>query len=532
MMKQGSVSSTVGDRHEVVDSAMSNDELFERYRLHGGPDIRPHLRKMNADELLERYRRGERSFPRINFRATRADFSGQTLCDIDLSGSDLWEVNFQDADLRRANLSRCQSGHATRFVSANLRGARFRRSYFDRSTFDGADLSEADLMQLKLWRTSANNATIVNSNLVAVNFSAVYLQNVDFGESDLSYAAIRRSDLTDARIEQARLYGIDLVSTVGLAGRDFSGMDLERANLSQVDLSNANLSGVRLNYSECSHTQFVNANLEQANFTRARLHNALMHGANLKRANFTAADLKDAEFSNAVLDQAKFDLADLSDLDLEPLCRAQLRNDSPCRVGWQAIVRSLHARDLLQPFLVKCGVPEVFAIYMIECGRAVGEDSFKSLMQSVFIAYGTGDEEFARRLKEALESHHVRCWWFPEDSVPGETLHRELWMNLHRSDRVVLICSERSLRRTGVLRELQFAFDREDREGGTQIVIPVALDETVFEEWAPLDKSDLAIRLRDKVCADFRGTTENPIAFENAVGRLVHALRKKDKLRS
>jgi len=48
-------------------------------------------------------------------------------------------------------------------------------------------------------------------------------------------------------------------------------------------------------------------------------------------------------------------------------------------------------------------------------------------------------------------------------------------------DRMILICSEASLGRSGLLNELQEILAREARDGGSSYLIPVRLDDIVLE---------------------------------------------------
>ena len=91
-------------------------------------------------------------------------------------------------------------------------------------------------------------------------------------------------------------------------------------------------------------------------------------------------------------------------------------------------------------------------------------------------------------------------------------------------DRVILICSKSSLERPGLLNELEETLKREARDGGRAYLIPVRLDDYVFDEWKPLDP-DLAQTVRDRVMPDFR-QHEDSAKFESEVSRLIAALKR------
>ena len=52
-------------------------------------------------------------------------------------------------------------------------------------------------------------------------------------------------------------------------------------------------------------------------------------------------------------------------------------------------------------------------------------------------------------------------------------------------DRILLLCSERSLDRPGVLNEIEQLLVREADEGGAELLIPIAVDDYVFGDWQP-----------------------------------------------
>jgi hypothetical protein len=87
--------------------------------------------------------------------------------------------------------------------------------------------------------------------------------------------------------------------------------------------------------------------------------------------------------------------------------------------------------------------------------------------------------------------------------------------------------------------ELQQALDREAREGdGIERIIPVALDNAVFEWKVGDDSRDLLLKqqrdlkpiLLERVVADFRNTQDGHAAFEDAIVRVLKALRNDGEL--
>lgn len=241
-----------------------------------------------------------------------------------------------------------------------------------------------------------------------------------------------------------------------------------------------------------------------------------MRDAYFGNTTFRTTAFADAKFDGARLGDVLF-----FDVDVGPLCDCVLDHDLPSAVDARTVMKS-YRHPRLKSFMIDCGVPEIFAEYMIECAKALGEDTLKELMQSTFISYGGPDETFARRLYETLRAHGVVTFPFPETAKVGERIGNEVYSALQRHDRVILVCSRASLDRPGVLNEIQETLDREARDGGASYLIPVRLDDYLFEEWGET-QPDLAMKVRSRVAADFR----DPANFDAALDRLLDALRKK-----
>jgi hypothetical protein len=144
---------------------------------------------------------------------------------------------------------------------------------------------------------------------------------------------------------------------------------------------------------------------------------------------------------------------------------------------------------------------------------------------SVFISYGTPDQKFAEKLNNDLTKHNVETFLFTENALPGEKLHRVMRKGINKYDRVILICSESSLNRSGVINEIEETLQREAREGGNSILIPVTLDDYIFSNWAP-SKPDIAQSIRDRVVVDFRKAIKNKQKYYSVLKKLLNALEK------
>lgn len=268
-----------------------------------------------------------------------------------------------------------------------------------------------------------------------------------------------------------------------------------RANLREVDLS-----GTDLSHRNLSGAVFYRAKLKKADLT-----DTIFFGSRLGEADFAGAVLNDTVFRRA-------DLRRVKGLD-------QIVHKGPITIGIDTMIRS---KGLIpRRFIEGSGLPAESVDQLVEWSKQVGE---KMVFSSVFISYGGPDEKFARHLHERLLGKGVQTFFFPEHAKPGEKLHREMREGINETDRLVLLCSQHSLIRKGVLNEIEEALQREAREGGTSIIIPIALDDYVYSDWAP-ERPDIAEAIRDRVVADFRAASNKESSFNSALDKLLQALR-------
>ncbi|WP_437968158.1 TIR domain-containing protein [Sorangium sp. So ce260] len=147
-----------------------------------------------------------------------------------------------------------------------------------------------------------------------------------------------------------------------------------------------------------------------------------------------------------------------------------------------------------------------------------------SHFQSIYLSYGDADLSFTRRLHEGLEARGVPVF-FREDHAPGgEKHHRTARKGINDCDRVLLVCSQRSLTDQRVLNELEETLAREARQGGAEVVIPVRLDSFVTSRWNP-PTPDVVYPILDRYIINFEGTEHDPIKYAKCIDRLTGALQ-------
>lgn len=133
----------------------------------------------------------------------------------------------------------------------------------------------------------------------------------------------------------------------------------------------------------------------------------------------------------------------------------------------------------------------------------------------------------------------MSCWKYNEDAVTG----RKVWANIDRAiqenEKMVTICSQNSLKRDGVPREIERAFqkqaklkaenirrkeeaDKQGKEPGLldeDVLVPVRLGDYVLDEWQHPRKADF----REFHVLDFSGW-QDEAKYKTAFQQLLHSL--------
>lgn len=146
------------------------------------------------------------------------------------------------------------------------------------------------------------------------------------------------------------------------------------------------------------------------------------------------------------------------------------------------------------------------------------------MYKTLFISYGGPDESLVGKLNGLIKLKGVKTWFFKDDALPGQKLHRVMHQGVNEHDRVLLICSESSLTRPGVLNEIERVLEREAKEGGTDILLPVTLDDYIFSDWAP-SRPDIASQVRSRVITKLDFDVE-PVEMNKQLSKIIAALRK------
>lgn len=355
-------------------------------------------------------------------------------------------------------------------------------------------------------------------------------------EGSVAWNEWRRStnpipDLAGADLQQRDLFGIDFSGT-NLSNVNLQGANLSESTLKHAILTRAVINDIYANGANADNVSFINTLASQSSFGNATMRRARFASCSFERANLTAVDftgalfegasLRHSNLTNAIFRQAMIRGLDLTnckigatvfaDVSLERAAGlASIRHVAGSSVGIETYFLS---RGLPDVFLRGVGTPEDFVSYAASLvGKAID-------FHSCFISYSSTDDDFARRLHEALQGRHIRTWFAPEDLKTGDRLRDTIDNSIRIHDKLLLVLSESSIGSQWVEHEVEAALEREREEQRT-LLFPVRIDDSIFEThegWAGLIR-------RTRHIGDFR-MWKNHDQFQNAFERLVRDLRK------
>ncbi len=208
----------------------------------------------------------------------------------------------------------------------------------------------------------------------------------------------------------------------------------------------------------------------------------------------------------------------------ELLNSAAIRNLSPNSKGSYGLgsmdipvppITTIYTDQLLSP------EKDVANFSLLKGNRIKIVEEYK-LYKSVFISYGGPDEVEASKINVALKSNGVKTWFFPDDCLPGQKLHRMMHEGVNSHDKILLVCSENSLNRNGVLNEIEKVLEKEAATGGQEVLIPITVDDYVFDEWSP-SRSDIAQQVRSRVIK--KVNLDNQEALNGLVEKILSVIR-------
>jgi len=367
------------------------------------------------------------------------------------------------------------------------------------------DRLRAGVEAWNLWR--AGDSVIPDlseANLSRFNLNKYDLSRADMFETDLSGAELVEANVNKANLRQTNLAGSNLEDA------NFRWAVLDYADLSAARLVRADLIVTRMRSADLTEADLTEADLSQAELTHSELCGANLRDATLVEADLQKADLTDSAWAGALLGHTIF-----ADNDLSTVTGlAAATHVAPSTVGIDTIYRS--KGRIPEQFLRGAGVPEDFIIF----ARSLAANPIE--FYSCFISYSGKDDAFAKELHTKLQAQGVRCWFAPEDLKIGDRFQERIEESIRLYDKLLVVLSENSVNSAWVEREVQAAFEKEQRQGST-VLFPVRLDDAVMDSlraWAA------AIR-RTRHIGDFRKWKDHD-SFQKALDRLLRDLKSQD----
>lgn len=149
--------------------------------------------------------------------------------------------------------------------------------------------------------------------------ASVELQkNYEAGERNFSKIELRRADLRGLNLSHADLSGADL-SYANLREVDFRGANLSEAYLNEADLTGANLQNANLQGAYLIKAYLIKTNLKESNLTKAYLTGAYLTKSDCSSSNLSGAYLNNSKITGTILTGAYYDQTTHFDITFDPI---------------------------------------------------------------------------------------------------------------------------------------------------------------------------------------------------------------------
>src|SRR5262249_31333405 len=171
----------------------------------------------------------------------------------------------------------------------------------------------------------------------------------------------------------------------------------------------------------------------------------------------------------------------------------------------------------IELFLEGAGVPrDYIEFFRSRIGKAIE-------YYSSFISYSTIDQDFADRLYNDLRQKGIRTWLATEELKIGDRFRTRINEAIRIHDKLLVVLSKHSVKSEWVGDEVEAAFEREHRDGGT-VLFPIRLDDAIMESntaWA-------ATIRRTRHIGDFTKWKDHD-QYQKALARLIRDLQAENR---
>ncbi len=354
----------------------------------------------------------------------------------------------------------------------------------------------------------------VELDLSGAELSGLKLEDAPLGPVNLHRAVVMESNLARSRLEISSSYSTFhsvVLSRAALGGSSFVGATFRFCELNEIEAADST-------FSFCN---FYSCIMRGADLRRTDLENSQFDGSIISGVDFAGAHLGSASFAGCNLSN----VSGLTSVDLHRACSISIDALS------ETLVRSggFFSGEMTE-FLTRAGVPSPL---LDSLPRLISQDPIQFF--SCFVSYGDEDKDLALKLYRDLQQRGLRCWMYQEDAMVG----RGVWANIDQAielhDKVIVVCSEDSLARPGVQREIERALAKEDvlrksrdeagdTETDVDVLVPVRVDQAIFS-WNHPRRNDVT----SKHVGDFREWA-NAERYEAEFARLLTALDPQSRL--
>jgi uncharacterized protein YjbI with pentapeptide repeats len=268
---------------------------------------------IKPETLPENLLLNDKDFSDLDLRGLKLDALPDEIRNVDFSGSDLSNAEFQDLEVYGSDFRRVKGYHIEMYDCE-----------FNNCTFNGSDFSGSNL-DFKAIGCNFSSCDFEHASLYGASFESCDLRSStlsdggNFQNCDLSYSVFR--NLYDFPfVVDCTLYGAtfefednkiddeDYISTPKI----LESVTIEGV-LSHFDFSNTNLTGVSFANTSLKHINFEGADLDNVDFSNTKFESSV----SFKNANLTDVDfrrcrgLENVDFEGATLNKVQYDDEDV-----------------------------------------------------------------------------------------------------------------------------------------------------------------------------------------------------------------------------
>lgn len=173
-------------------------------------------------------------------------------------------------------------------------------------------------------------------------------KSYNLGERQFSKIELRRADLRGLNLSYADLRGADL-SSANLREIDLRGANLSEANLNEADLTGANLQNANLQGAYLIKAYLIKTNLKESNLTKAYLTGAYLTKSDVSQANLSGAYLNNSKITGTIMTGTYYDQTTHFDTSFDPI-KNDLRKITPQLQTQVMTELDTTVTDLIQTF--------------------------------------------------------------------------------------------------------------------------------------------------------------------------------------